>query len=713
MNRQRLWALALSASLLGAVAIASCGDGGSGDTAATGAAGSATTGPGDGGSGGNGGSGGGVIDFDSGGEETLTIVPKDVIIDVTGVPQSVPLKAKLSDGSSPSNVVWLLDDVTVGTISTDGVFLSQGFVAGKAQVTAQWGNLTASASITVRAKLLENPGNLSAADQAVLEAGGAGDPAWKFLYPYDKTIFPRGLDAPSLQFGGAAADATYIRIKFGDFEYKGFFGPSTPPRVELPANIWKAVTTSATSTDTVEITATKLSGGMASGPATQTWKIAQGSLKGVIYYNTYISKLTNTGAVMRVRPGQSAEVLIGGCAVCHSVSANGAVLVSGVDWTVDNPLDSASFDLLQDGSTAVRFQDSDGRKFAFGGLTPDGSRMLGNGVPVNGPRPRGLANDFPSKLWDTKTGQEIAAPSFTSMIQYALTPAFSPDGKKVAFNWLEKSLGTTLAVMDYDGTQTPPLFSNLTEVVNVPTGVAAWPSFTADSKGVLYHQGDAFDTAGYGGTPLYADVRLVDLTSQAVSSLNALNGYEPAGKAYLPYGEAEEAHLNYEPNVLPVPVGGYYWVLFTSRRAYGNTIAPGGTVPNGDNKWGQFVNGGEIPSPRKKLWIAAIDLDFQGKLDPSHPAFYLPGQELEAGNMRAFAALEPCKADGTECESAAECCGGFCRQVESMNGGPPEVVCVPPPGGCSNADELCSTAADCCAPGALCINGHCALPTPQ
>ena len=162
-------------------------------------------------------------------------------------------------------------------------------------------------------------------------------------------------------------------------------------------------------------------------------------------------------------------------------------------------------------------------------------------------------------------------------------------------------------------------------------------------------------------------------------------------------------------------MGGYYWVVFTSRRAYGNTIAPGGTVAGGDNKWGGVVNGGEVPSPRKKIWIAALDLDHAGSGDPSHPAFYLPGQELEAGNMRAFAALEPCKAQGQSCESGAECCDGFCRQTSVNDAVVPVLECVPPPAGCSNEDEACTTAADCCdfSSGFLCINGRCAMPTPH
>jgi hypothetical protein len=160
-----------------------------------------------------------------------------------------------------------------------------------------------------------------------------------------------------------------------------------------------------------------------------------------------------------------------------------------------------------------------------------------------------------------------------------------------------------------------------------------------------------------------------------------------------------------------VPVGGYYWVFFTSRRAYGNTIAPrGGLVPGG----GELYGWEQQPSPRKKLWVAAIDLDYAEHADdedPSHPAFYVTGQELYAGNMRAFAALEPCRARGASCESGAECCEGFCRQTGVDGENRPVTQCVAPPPACSYEDETCTTASDCCDVEGVdltCINGRCA-----
>lgn len=656
--------------------------------------------------------GGGSLNLDSSAPLTLAIEPQDPVLNVSGTPATQAFTARLSDGST-ATANWLLDDVVLGTIDGTGTFMSGGFIAGTVGVTARVGDLEAKTTLRVVVDITDNGAGVSDADRALLDAGGGADAGFKWLYPYDKTIFPRGLSGPEMQFGGSAADAMRVDISFPDFSYVGYFAASNPTRVNLPPNVWQAITKSAGAGVDVQVKASKLSGGAVTGPVNESWRVAQGSLKGIIYYNTYRSASTNTGAVMRVRPGQSAEVMIGQCTVCHSVSSQGNVLVGGLNWDSGNPIDSGSFDLTPDGNATPRYTDADGRKMAFGGLTPDGAMMLSNGVPTSGPAIRGLSGDYPSRLYDTATGAQISAPSFESQVQYAMTPAFSPDATKVAFSWHEQNAGKTLAVMSFDASTTPPSFGTATSVVS-SSQVVGWPSFTPDSQSVLFHEGDAYDT-GNANTHAFAEIRLVDLQSNATSALSALNGYEPSGASYLPYGESEEGKLNYEPTVLPVPVGGYYWVVFTSRRAYGNTVAPGGTEPGGDNKWGINDSSGEFPSPRKKLWVAAIDIDYQGKLDPSHPAFYLPGQELAAGNMRAFTALEPCKAQGASCESGAECCEGFCRQNGADDAGAPIFQCVPPPTGCSNEDESCETAADCCgaSAGYLCINGRCARPTPH
>src|SRR5436305_924911 len=59
----------------------------------------------------------------------------------------------------------------------------------------------------------------------ILNGAVTADPALAFLYPYDKTVFPRGILAPLLQWDpdGHAFDALYIHISEKAFDYKGYF----------------------------------------------------------------------------------------------------------------------------------------------------------------------------------------------------------------------------------------------------------------------------------------------------------------------------------------------------------------------------------------------------------------------------------------------------------------------------------------------------------
>ena len=172
--------------------------------------------------------------------------------------------------------------------------------------------------------------------------------------------------------------------------------------------------------------------------------------------------------------------------------------------------------------------------------------------------------------------------------------------------------------------------------------------------------------------------------------MDALNGV-----GYLPTAgnHPDDTIVNYMPTVNPVASGGYYWVVFTSRRLYGNLLT-------GDRDTG----------PQKKLWVAAIDINAPAGSDPSHPAFYLPGQELGAGNSRGFWVVDPCKQNGSSCETGDECCNGFCRAPG--DGG--ALVCQDKPPGttCVQEFEKCTVNADCCDANFQCIAGKCTRPEP-
>jgi hypothetical protein len=105
----------------------------------------------------------------------------------------------------------------------------------------------------------------------------------------------------------------------------------------------------------------------------------------------------------------------------------------------------------------------------------------------------------------------------------------------------------------------------------------------------------------------------------------------------------------------------------------------------------------------KKLWVAAIDLNAAPATDPSHPAFYLPAQEILAGNSRGFWVLDPCKPDGQTCSSGDQCCNGYCEPSPDGGG----LVCGNVTPGCSAVSDKCTTETDCCDSTNLCVNGFC------
>ncbi len=530
--------------------------------------------------------------------------------------------------------------------------------------------------------LTENPGSVSPGDQTKLAEGGSADAAFKLVYPYDATVFPRGLLPPTLQLAGTNPDAVYVHVSSPSLDYKGYFGPSSPGRAEPSKAAWAAITLAAKASDPLKVEVTKLSAGAAAGPITQNWKIAEGSLRGVIYYETYGSAILGGFAsvgIMKIQPGASTPTIVAnGCGnVCHTASADGSTLVSGTGFA---GITSVSYDLKSGAATpAVRKAQGD-QSFVYGGLYPNGS------VVMSSTNYRTWMGQ-PSKLYDTTTGLNVPAAGWDGVVTKAAMPAFSPDGTKLVFNREDTGAGKSLAIMSFNvATKT---FSGLVDLTS-SSSFLGWPAFTPDTQTVVYHAGSSalFETDKDSNTMIDStgDLMAVNVATKNAVRLDKLDGYTGASSAsYLP---ANDPALNFAPTVLPEAVGGYFWVVFTSHRSYGNTLA---------SKDGNDQNG--------KLWVAAIDIGAPAGVDPSHPAFYLGGQEQAADNLRGFWVLDPCMDDGNGCTSGDQCCGGFCRPDKTG-----ALVCSASSGGCSHEYEKCASASDCCTAGASCINGKCAAP---
>ena len=536
--------------------------------------------------------------------------------------------------------------------------------------------------------ITENPGAIATATQTELQGKGTADSAFAWLYPYDKTVFPKGLVSPTLQFGGGASDAEYVHITSKTLDYKGYFAGAAAGALSLALSQkeWVAVCAAVGAGDAASVQVTKISGGSVTGPISESWPIAQGNIRGTVFYETYGSTVAggrNSVGILTIQPGATQPTAFKtGCGnVCHAASADGSTIVSATALTTSGAWNAQSGAALATATNTT---------FTYMGLFPDGT--FGMSATSYGAIYSASAT---SRLFATATGAGIAAAGWDSTITAGGTPSFSPDGKQIAFMHEDKD-AHTIAKADFDATT--KTFSNIADLASDPSGYVAWPAFTPDGKSVLYQSGSSstFET----DCQNTGDIYMVDVATHTAHRLDVLDGY--SGSAAASYLPATDPGLNFAPTMLAEAAGGYFWAIFTSHRSYGSMLASkansaGLGISNCFSAAGDEANG--------KLWVAAIDIGTAASTDASHPAFYLDGQELQADNLRGYWVLPACAAIGKGCASGDECCSGFCR---GEAGSAPQ--CVTQPTGCSNEFEKCTTSSDCCTAGEQCINSRCAQP---
>ncbi len=675
---------------------------------------------------------------------TLTISPANTSIAVPYGTHAPTVTFTAAMGGVPVPASFSIDLGQIGLVSAaTGVLTPSGLIGGVAHVTATFGGQKASTPITVTVTLAENgvpagydagggtggnggvggagPGGpVSPSGQTVLTGTPMTDTGLMWLYPYDKTVWPQGLLAPLLQWAPGAVghyDAVYIHLSETGFDYKGFFSANATPFLNHPILKQAWDTLSYTNQGTpVTVSLVFSSGGKAYGPLTETWTIAQGTLTGTVYYNSYGTSLATNycsaanwnggaticfgGATLGIKRGATSPVLVAGrnsqgsdfsgCRVCHSVAAQGAALVTQHG---DNYAQSSSYALTSNNAETVMGGPSG--VYAFPAVSPDGTYLFNNTGPLPGTTPAAT-----SGLYSIPSGAAIASTGLPAGLA-AATPVFSPDDKHIAFGD-HGGDNISLASIDFDAAT--KAFSNK-QILDTPTGgdTDLFPAFLPTNDSVIYERELSGSPYGATWSGAHGELWWVDLKTHTAAELKNLDG-----EAYLPttYGtnHATDWTLQYEPTVNPVASGGYAWVVFTSRRLYGN-VATQDPFLSDPRNYDQTQS-----ATTKKLWVAAIDLNAMPGTDPSHPAFYLPGQELLACNSRGYWVVDPCEPNGDSCLTGDQCCSGYCGAADG--GG---FVCGTPPPGCVSLTNKCMVNSDCCgsSTGIECIGGYCSQPTPQ
>ncbi len=679
---------------------------------------------------------------------TLAITPVAPTVTVIEgqTPPTVQFMANV-DGQ-PVTPTWAIDRGEIGSISAAGLFTTPGTIGGQATISALYGGEKTTTLVTVQLQHVDvgDPAYGMTADAGAGGYGGVGgdgpggpasstqqqtlngtptvDATVTLLYPYDQTVWPRGLLPPLLQWSAGAHhfDSVYVHLVESNYEYKGYFAANNANFVDLPLPSlpWTELTFS-NGGEAVTVSLIFAEGSSAYGPYTMSWKVAPATLKGTVYYNsygTYLVKNSNSNdatghqygaATLGINPGATSPVLVAGvasadgtgCRVCHTVSGNGQVLVtqkSNADAT--DYSDTRVVNLLADATGGSGTSSATGN-LTFPALSPDG-KLLFSGAD-------GLLNEpATSGLFALPAGTAVASTGLPAGLAATL-PTFSPDGKHLAFNLWTGTIGAvngdkaSLAMIDFDGTS---VFTNPQILYTPPdlTKPVTWSSFLPDGKGVIFEVELETHEFGFTRNQNKGELWWIDLATKTATRLANANGVGlPTDGAAGKHPAGLDATLNYEPTVNPIASGGYAWVVYTSRRMYGNVATQDPFVSDPRN-YDATVN-----INTKKLWVAAIDLNAAAGTDPSHPAFYLPAQELHAGNSRGFWTVEPCHMDGKGCMTGDECCGGYCEP-----GGDGGLVCTSTPPICSADFEKCTVDADCCsgADPLACINGVCTLSSP-
>jgi hypothetical protein len=400
-------------------------------------------------------------------------------------------------------------------------------------------------------------------------------------------------------------------------------------------------------------------------PSRAPGSIAQGELKGAVYYwelpDACAAPATTTAACCdQAELARSTKFYQPGRLLGLSHREPRRHAHDG-DARVGLPFPQVTIDLTQDPATPSTITPGAGLGGTFSAYNATGDRIL---VSNDG---WGAVDQL--RIVDSTTGQVLNP---NALGDNCAEPAWSPDGTKLSAicginsnGWAFDSNTGNLMLADVaaDGTTV----SNISTLVPQAAGAGrpAYPSFTPGSEYIAYGR-TTYGSRSVGDGTIW----LTDLSGSQNKLLANISG----------------DNRSFNPVFAPLRAGGYYWLVFISRRDYGNRI---------------------VGANRQQLWIAAIS-DPPSQADPSQPPFYLRGQEDCGLSENAYFALEPCKELGQGCQSGVDCCSGTCIKDPETN----TYVCGIP-GECAEDGNACATAADCCDAEAICLDNFCQLPPPR
>ena len=370
----------------------------------------------------------------------------------------------------------------------DGAALTAtGLAGGTGTVTFESSQGDATTTASIKVTIVDDPDGVDPAVKKAFDEATLPDPALDPLYPYDDTVFPRGLPSPTIMWNGGNADDIYrIRLHGSTFDFTGYASAPPPSRYRLPAvptDVWLQLTDSLTGPVSVEVQ--RYDGQNAYLPKQRTWTLSTANLRGAIYYWA-----VSRGDVVRISPGDEApqtflEKQPGQCVACHSVSRDGSTIVASLNGSY------SPWSLFDATSGEALFGTDYGS--GFQAISPDGEYVLWRQWTDDAFTPASMV----LSVADSVDPLAILDPVEGTPVH----PSWSPDGQTVAFgvrtdgngiDFTESTLWT--AVVDV----TTPGFSAVQRIVaNDPTRpTITYPSFSPDSGWIAFMRATQSRTRG-------------------------------------------------------------------------------------------------------------------------------------------------------------------------------------------------------------------------
>ncbi len=601
--------------------------------------------------------------------------------------QALRALATYTDGTeSQVDGSWSLMDNAVGDVEpVTGLFTANAVRGGVAQVqfrTASSGGGSASATVTVtltqRIGPMADPlgamteGRFVELGMPVTDATARAE----IDYPLDGVMFPQNITPPLVQWGrGVVGDVyrlRYQKVHITVTQYIVHTGAGFTFSGQLPDDVWPRIAETdpgqpATLTiDRLDVAMRRVVAG-----ASISMQFAPGSVSGIVYYwsmaqgqlhripagTTSNQRLFPAGIVGTA--GSVPTYRYSGCIACHQLSRDGRYLLANGDL-------SYVFDLSMVDPTGamVPVLVRAGYRWYFSTMSPDNTRILGT------------MGDATLTYVDSNLAPVTIGGSRPPMAGVA-HPYWSPDNRAVAIisnvtGWTTNAsfTGGDLTLLPITALDTfgPPVIlhrgASLATMDPAGGNADCFPSWTPDSRYLVFaHTPNTRATTGDGRT--FGSMYIIPPV---------------AGGTPVRLGNAADEGMTpraHYPNLSPFISGGQYWIVFYSDRFYGNALA------------------GTRGTHRPQLWVSAISQTFDGRTDPSHVPYWLPGQDVAQQNADAVWAASACRRTTDTCRTSTDCCSGSC-----MRGADGMFRCMPPPS-CRREGESCDRDADCCGMGML------------